>query len=312
MKTAPILNFSRPQSLDRGTSVGATDSPVTSRFGLIPRKKNVDKNSFGHVLILAGSPGMTGAARLAGEACLMSGAGLVTLGVPKALGNVYAKKNIPELMCLAVSQNRRGMLSFAAYPKIISFLRTRRVNCLAIGPGLSHDADTAKLVQKIVQVSPIPVVLDADGLNCFKGHSKKLKMHRARLILTPHRGEFERLFALRWPVKESERSALAKKLSRFYDVVLVLKGHRTIVADRQKLYRNFTGNPGMAKGGSGDVLTGVIAAFVAQGLDLFHAAAWAVYFHGKAGDLAVREKGELSLMPSDLIGALPRAFTSRS
>ena len=277
-------------------------------FGLLPRKKNVDKNSFGHVLILAGSPGMTGAARLAGEACLKAGAGLTTLGVPKGLGNIYAKKNIPELMCLALSQSKRGTISFAAYPKIISFLRERRITCLAIGPGLSYDTGTARLVQKIVGTSPIPVVLDADGLNCFKGCSEKLKSHRARLILTPHRGEFERLFATQWPEKESERSLLAKKLSKFYDVVLVLKSHRTLVTDGQKLYCNFTGNPGMAKGGSGDVLTGIIAAFVAQGLDPFRAAVWAVHFHGKAGDLAIREKSELSLMPSDLINALPHVL----
>jgi NAD(P)H-hydrate epimerase len=280
--------------------------PKCLRFSLIPRNTNADKSNFGHVFILAGSPGMTGAACLAGEACLKSGAGLVTLGVPKGLQNIYAKKQIPELMCLGLPESRKKTLGAQAYSKIISFIRARNVNCLAVGPGLSHEAGTAKLIQKIVRCSPVPVVLDADGLNCFKGHAEKLIKRQVPLVLTPHRREFERLFALPWPQAESQRAMLAKKLCRFYDVVLVLKGRCTLVADRHRVYRNLTGNPGMAKGGSGDVLTGIIAAFIAQGLDLFYAAVWAVYFHGKAGDAAVREKGELSLMPSDLIHALPR------
>ncbi len=283
-------------------------NPSRQRFPLIPRKKNADKSHFGHVLFLAGSPNMTGAACLVGEACLRSGAGLVTLGVPEGIRNVYAKKNIPELMLLGLPETKQGALSSKAYAKIISFIRERRVNCLAIGPGLSHETDTAKLIHQVVKTSPASMVLDADGLNCFKNHAKKLKQRRSRLILTPHRREFERLFETQWPESESERVALAKKLSKLYDAVLVLKGHRTLVVDGEKAYRNLTGNPGMAKGGSGDVLTGIIAAFLAQGLNPFEASAWAVYFHGKAGDLAVREKGELGLLASDIIECLPRAF----
>ena len=295
-----------------------TGPSPSSRFTLLPRKKNTDKSYFGHALILAGSPNMTGAARLAGEACLRSGAGLVTLGIPKGLRAVVAKKNIPELMCLGLPETSTGALASGAYPKIFSFIQARRVNCLAVGPGLTHEASVAGLVRKIVKTSSVPVVLDADGLNCFsaaggsasggRGYLRLLRVHRAPLVLTPHRGEFERLFSVRWPENETKRATLAKKLSRFYDVVLVLKGHRTLVVEHGNVYRNLTGNPGLAKGGSGDVLTGMIAAFIAQGLKPFQAAAWAVYFHGKAGDLAVREKGELSLSPSDTIDALPRAF----
>lgn len=285
-------------------------SPKKFRFSLLPRNKKADKTHFGHALVLAGSSNMTGAARLAAEACLRSGAGLVTLGVPKSLRSVYAKKSIPELMCLGLPENKQGALSLEAYPKIFSYMRARRVNCLAIGPGLTHGASTAKLVQKIVKMSPVPVVLDADGLNCFSagGGLNALKKHATPLILTPHRGEFERLFQTRWPEKETERVALAKKLSKFYGAVLVLKGHRTLVVERENVYKNLTGNPGMAKAGSGDVLTGVIAAFIAQGLKPFEAAAWGVYFHGKAGDLAAREKSELGLLASDIVAALPRVF----
>lgn len=282
-----------------------------SRFSLLPRRKDSDKRSFGHVLILAGSPGLTGAARLAGESCARSGAGLTTLGVPQGLQGVITRKAIPELMSLGLSQDRSGALSLEAYSRIMAFISARKVNCLAIGPGLSRATGTGRLVRKLVRNSPCPVVLDADGLNSFEGKAVLLKEHRSPLLLTPHRGEFERLFAKAWPERESARAALAKKLSRFYDVLLVLKGHRTLVAEGGNIYINRTGNAGMAKGGSGDVLTGIIAAFIAQGLAPYAAACWAVHFHGKAGDIAVREKSELSLLPSDVIEALPRAFGGR-
>ena len=292
-----------------------------SGFPLLPRKKAADKRHFGHAFILAGSPGMTGAACLAGEACLKSGAGLVTLGVPKGTQNIVSKKSISELMSLGLRESKAGALSPSAYAGILSFITSRAVNCLAVGPGMGHEAGTAALVHRVVKASPCPLVLDADGLNCFSAEGgsasggkdglRELRKHTSPLVLTPHRGEFERLFSEAWPERETKRVALAKKLSRFYDVVLVLKGHRTLVVECGNVYRNLTGNPGMAKGGSGDVLTGILAAFIAQGLRPFEAASWAVYFHGKAGDLAVREKGELSLLPSDLIDALPRAFGGR-
>ncbi len=265
-------------------------------FPLLPRKKDSDKSRFGHVLVIAGSLGMPGAARLVSEACARSGAGLVTVALPKSVLKSFARKSIPEVM-------------LADRAKLAPLLK--RVNCLAVGPGLGREERTFSLVRKLVRTSGLPIVLDADGLNAFKGDAARLKKHRAALVLTPHRGEFERLFGRPWPSKESERAVLAKKLSRFYDVVLVMKGHRTLVAGGGDFYRNTTGNPGMAKGGSGDVLTGMIAAFIAQGLKPFPAAAWAVHFHGRAGDLAARQKGELSLLPSDLIDALPRAFGRR-
>jgi hydroxyethylthiazole kinase-like uncharacterized protein yjeF len=193
-------------------------------------------------------------------------------------------------------------------------LLKRRINVVALGPGLTHEPSTARLVRKLVAALNVTVVLDADGLNSFsgrKGCREALKKHRAGLVLTPHRGEFERLFKKTVPASKKKMGELAKKLSKFYDVVLVLKGHKTLVTARDKQAWNSTGNPGMAKGGCGDVLTGIIAAFIAQGLDPFQAAVWAVYFHGKAGDLAVRERGELSLTASDLIDFLPKAFGSR-
>ena len=283
-------------------------NPAVSRFPLLPRKKNTDKSHYGHVLVLAGSRGMTGAAVLAGQAALRSGSGLVTIGIPKSLENTVAKKSSPEIMRLGLPETKQGTLSFSALAKVLSCIQKRKINCLAVGPGLSTEPQTAKLVRSIVCDSPVPVVLDADGLNSFKSKIKFLRKHRASLVLTPHRREFERLFDEKWPERKDARIRLAKKLSKFYDVVLVLKSSGTLVVSRDNVYVNKTGNPGMAKGGSGDVLTGVIAALIAQGLDLFRASVWGVYFHGKAGDLAVKSNGELGLIASDLIECLPRVF----
>ena len=289
-----------------------------SAFPLVPRKKNTDKGHYGHALLVAGSSGMSGAPQLAAAACLRSGAGLVTAAVPRSVVPVFAKKALAEAMCLSLAETKAGVLSPAAYPKIVSFIRQRRVNALAVGPGLSHEAGVSGLVRKLIQNVPVPAVLDADGLNAFsarggsafggKGWLDALKKHRGPLVLTPHRGEFERLFSEKWPEQKNRRASLAKKLSRSYDVTLVLKGHRTLVARRDRVYENPTGNPGMAKGGAGDVLTGILAAFLAQGLDPFKAACWAVYFHGKAGDLAAKSRSELGVLASDIIECLPRVF----
>ena len=263
------------------------------------------------MLILAGSRGMTGAALLAGTAALRAGAGLVTVGIPESLETAVARRSIPELMRLGLPETKQMTLSVSARERIFSFMERRKINCLALGPGLSTNSQTQSLVRKVVRDCGVPVVLDADGLNSFKGRSKELLRHRAPLILTPHRGEFERLFGQIWPEKEKQRIQLAKKISKLYDVVLVVKAHRTLVAAHDKIYINRTGNAGMAKGGAGDVLTGVLSAFVAQGLEPFQAAVWAVYFHGRAGDEAAKEKSELGVIASDLIEALPKVFLKK-
>ena len=282
--------------------------PLSSRFPLIPRKKESDKSRYGHVLVLAGSRTMSGAPQLVSRACLASGAGLLTVGLPQSIRGVFSKRALAEAMCLPLPETSSGTLNASAYPKIVSFIRSRKVSVLALGPGLSHEGGVTSLVRKLVKTVNIPIVLDADGLNAFKGKGGELKKHRGPLVVTPHRKEFERLFSKKWPESRGARAALAKKLSRLYDVSIVLKGHRTLVVEGGRVYENRTGNPGMAKGGSGDVLTGILAAFIAQGLSPFKAAAWAVYFHGKAADLAVKSKGELGLLAGDIIDALPQVF----
>ena len=277
-------------------------------FPLLPRKRKSDKRDFGHVLAVSGSRQMSGAPQLLARACLTAGAGLVTVGIPKSVRTSFSKKALAEAMLLELPETVAGSLASGAYAKVLSFIRSRGVKVAAIGPGLTHDKNVSTLVRKLVAGIPVPMVLDADGLNAFKGKKAQLKKHRAPLVLTPHQGEFERLFEEKWPENKVTRTALAKKLSKFYDVTLVLKSHHTLVVDGDEVYENFTGNPGLAKAGSGDVLTGIVAAFLAQGLIPFRAACWAVYFHGRAGDMAAKVKSELGVLASDIIEYLPKAF----
>ena len=283
---------------------------LPKKFPLLPRKKNTDKSRYGHSLIVAGSRGMMGAALLASRASLEAGCGLVTLASPEKPA-AAASQLIPEAMQLSLAQTKQGSLRFSAYSTITSFIVKRKITALLVGPGLSRHQETARLVRKLVVTVRVPAILDADGINSFKGKANELLLHASPLTLTPHRKEFERLFSERWPETQIKRIALAKKLSKFYDVVLVLKGHQTLVVNGDKCFVNSTGNPGMAKGGSGDVLAGIINAFICQGLQPFSAACWAVHFHGMAGDLAVKERGELGLVASDIIRFLPKAFSQK-
>ena len=277
------------------------------KFPLLPRKKNTDKSHYGHALLIAGSRGMMGAAILSARAALASGSGLVTLGLPSNLSWV-ASKALPEAMSLSLPGSPTGHLGPASFSKIGKFIKNRKTSAVLIGPGLSQNGEVSRLVRKLVKAIKVPVILDADGINSFKGKSKELLYHSSSMVVTPHKKEFERLFSARWPERQTDRIRLAKKLSKFYDVVLVMKGHRTLVVSGDRYYVNRTGNPGMAKGGSGDVLSGIITAFISQGLEPFLASCWAVYFHGKAADLAVKERGELGLLASDIIQFLPKAF----
>ena len=280
------------------------------KFTLLPRKKNTHKGDYGHVLVVAGSRTYPGAAILTAESALKAGAGLVTLATSSSAQGAVIKRFPPEVIPIFLPETKEGGVSERALALILSAIVKRKINVLALGPGLTHGVSTSALVRKLVIRSSVPIVLDADGLNSFSRGSclKDLKKHRAPIVLTPHRGEFERLFKESVPASKKKCGELVKKLTGSYNAVLVLKGSKTLVAYRDRLVWNTTGNPGMAKGGSGDVLTGIIAAFIAQGLEPFQAAVWGAYFHGKAGDLALREKGQLSLTASDLIEYFPQAL----
>ncbi len=268
-----------------------------------PRLRQSHKGDYGHVLILAGSRGMAGAAMMAGFAALRTGAGLVTLAVPESIEGFLLKK-VPELMVYGLPSTREGSLSLRAFPEIKKIMQGKTV--LACGPGLSRNLETQSLVRKLAKISTLPWILDADGLMAFKNHTEDLKDFAGRAILTPHPGEFRALFGGQIQKKTDERKKQASQEAKRFQLTVVLKGAGTVVADPSRVFVNPTGNPGLAKGGSGDVLTGMIAALMAQGMGLWQSARFAVFFHGLAADQAVKKIGEASLMARDLLEVLPK------
>jgi NAD(P)H-hydrate epimerase len=272
----------------------------------LKRPAAAHKGAFGRVFVLAGSRGMTGAAHLAGMAALRSGAGLVTIGVPDAVYLIIARRDL-ETMVRPLSSTSQGTLSLKGFPEIKRFCATQ--NVLAIGPGLSQHITTQKLIRKVLQATELPLVVDADGLNALKGHLKVLEACRGRAVLTPHPGEFVRVFGGKLDDSAGVRKKRALDVAQKYGVVVVLKGHHTVIASPEgDGHINATGNPGMATAGSGDVLTGMIAALLGQGLTHFEAACLGVHVHGLAGDKAAKKVGQTSLTAGDILRFLPDAF----
>ena len=258
------------------------------------RKPDTHKGDYGRVLVVAGSPGMCGAAALAALGAHRSGAGLVYVACPENVVDVLSIK----LDCAVI----RAFPRQATVEKILE--HAADCDVAVIGPGLSREAYVVDALRELVPMLTIPFVLDADGLNAFEGHPDLLARGQAPRVLTPHPGEAARLLGR--PIED--RSAVAVELAKRLMAVVVLKGHRTVIADGKKTAVNKTGNPGMATGGTGDVLAGVIGALIGQGMSPFDAAVYGAHVHGKAGDLAKRKVGEISLMATDLLDALPRAF----
>ncbi len=275
---------------------------------LLRRKLDSNKGDFGHIFILAGSARFLGAAVLCAQSAMRCGAGLVTLGVPESLNNALIKIKPREVMTLPLKEGVKGYFGFGAYKRIKYFLK--KVSVLAVGPGLALDKSTQGLVRKLIAYSEKPTVIDADAINALAGHLRFLKSSKGRnFILTPHPLEMARLAGMSVKDIQNKRREIAKKFAKYYKLTLVLKGQHTVVSDNKgNLYINKTGNPGMATAGSGDVLTGMIAAFLGQGLGAFDAAKYAVYLHGLAGDLATEEKTEISLIASDIIDKIPEAI----
>jgi len=270
------------------------------------RRQAAHKGDFGHTLVIAGSSGYTGAAYLASQAALLSGSGLVTLAVGRSLYEIMAGK-LTEVMVRSFFETKDFSLSLLAEKELLAF--SEKCNALAIGPGISQNKETQHLVRNLIAKVNKAVVLDADGITALAGHLDILKNIKSPVILTPHPGEMARLTGKDAEEIQRARKDVAAGFSREYNTTLVLKGHDTVVASPGgECYINETGNPGMATGGTGDVLTGIIAGFLAQGVAPFEAAALAVYFHGLAGDLAAKEKGVLSLTASDLLNKLPEVL----
>lgn len=275
---------------------------------LCPRASDAHKGLFGTVLVIAGSQGMAGAAALTGKAALRCGAGLVRVACPQGiLAHVAGFE--PAYTTLPLTQDPLGQISQEALGHILDAIETCDV--VAMGPGLGQSRGLRIIVEALVQRPSVNLVLDADGLNnlCKRGQwAQKVK---AQLVLTPHPGEMKRLWSsvFRSPLPQ-DRTEQASQLAQATESTVVLKGAQTVVTDGRSFYVNQTGNPGMATGGSGDVLTGMIAALIGQGQGTLDAAILGTYIHGLAGDLAAQQLGQVALIASDIIDNLPKAWLS--
>jgi NAD(P)H-hydrate epimerase len=269
------------------------------------RPADSNKGMFGRVLVVAGSRGMSGAAVLCASAALRGGAGLVYLAVPREVQPVVATAN-PCYLTADLPQDDQGRLAQSAAAPLLDLARGKDV--VAFGPGVGRSPALTALVLAVLSQVPAPLVLDADGLNALEGQTGRLRGRAAPLIITPHPGEFARLAGTDVASVQAARQEAAVRFASDHGLVLVLKGYGTLVTDGRRLYTNRTGNPGMATGGTGDVLTGLIAALLGQGLEAFASAQLGVYLHGLAGDLARDDLGEVPLIASDLLAYMPRAF----
>jgi ADP-dependent NAD(P)H-hydrate dehydratase len=282
----------------------ASDLSIPGLPVLPQRDPGAHKGNYGLALIVGSSRGMSGAAALAGMAALRGGAGLVRLAVPDVcLPTVAAFE--PSYMTVPLASDRRGRISLDALPQILE--HAGQATALALGPGVGRSLGLDSLVARLYATLSLPLVLDADGLNALAARMDEGITPAGPRVLTPHPGEFERLAGFK-PRSEDERVEAAARLASRLGAVVVLKGHRTVVSDGQRTILNTTGNPGMATGGSGDVLTGLIAALICQNLSPFEAAHLGVHLHGLAGDIAAESLGHESLTALDLVTHLPAAF----
>ncbi|MBR5381889.1 MAG: NAD(P)H-hydrate dehydratase [Oscillospiraceae bacterium] len=266
------------------------------------RRPDTHKGDYGKCLITAGSVGYTGAASMAAHAAVRAGAGLVFLGVPEPIYVIEAVKNDEAIVFPLPSEG--GKLGKKAAEELLE--RLQSCDAALVGPGLGRSEAVTETVFALLRASTVPLILDADGINAAAAHIDILREAQCPLILTPHEGEFMRLGG---DVSAFGREEAAARFAREYGCILVLKGHRTITAFPDgETFLNTTGNAGMAKGGSGDVLAGILTALVGQGLPLNKAVPYAVWLHGRAGDIAAAARGEYSMTPCDMIGALGEAM----
>ena len=256
------------------------------------------KGTFGKILLLCGSRGFTGAAYLAAMGALRTGAGLVFLGVPESIYAIEAVKlNEPVVFPLP---DKDGKLSEEAIPEIMA--RLPQMDAVLIGCGLGQSEGTLAVVKAVLENAACPVIVDADGINVLSAHRDILRGRQHPTILTPHDGEFARIGGCLTADRMESAAALARDLG----CIVLLKGHRTSITNGTTGYRNTTGNPGMAVGGSGDVLAGMIVSLMGQGIAPLEAAACGAWLHGAAGDLCAKELGQYAMLPTDMLNALPR------
>jgi len=272
-----------------------------------PRPAESNKGSYGHVLLVGGSFGKAGSVAMAGMAALRAGAGLSTVATPKSVLNTVAGFH-PELMTEPLAETEAGTISSSALSRIDELAKGMSV--IAIGPGISRDPQTAELVRTAVTKLQLPMVVDADGLNAFEGRTDGLNGKGRTMVITPHPGEMARLVGCTIADVQKDRLRVARKFAREHEVIVVLKGHRTLVVQPDgEAWVNTTGNAGMATGGTGDILTGMVGGMIAQNpKQAFLAVLAAVHLHGFAGDVMREIVGEHSLVATDLLKGLPDAF----
>lgn len=282
--------------------------PVPSWVPRLPRRApDSHKGTYGRALLIGGSLGMPGSISLSGMATLRAGAGLVRLAVPQSCHAIVAGFD-PCFMTLPLPADAEGRIAGEAQPLVAAELA--KVTAAACGPGLGRSTDLDDLIAWLYREALVPLVLDADALNSLAAHPHVASSPGGARVLTPHPGEFARLVQADHPPADNQRGPAAEELARRTGAVVVLKGHRTVVTDGRQTTINTSGNAGMAAGGMGDVLTGVITALICQGLEPLAAARLGVYVHGLAGDLAAAEIGPVGITAHDLVERLPRALAA--
>ena len=281
-------------------------TPDLIRTVFHPRPSDAHKGHTGHLLVIAGSPGKTGAAAMTATSAMRAGAGLVTLGIPTSL-NPVLEAQVMEAMTDPLPETVKGILGEASFNRIMDLLSDKK--CLAIGPGIGTAPETKTLFQQLVQENTKPIVIDADGLNILADHTEILKGLDTPIVLTPHPGEMARLMSTTAAYVQKDRIKCARDFAEKFNVHVVLKGAGTVVAHPDgRVFINPTGNPGMASGGMGDVLTGVIAGFIAQGHSPELAANAGVYLHGAAADSLAKNKGPFGYLATDVMNTLPEVI----
>ncbi len=273
------------------------------RFLSLSRRPDTHKGDYGHLLVISGSVGKTGAAAMVCEAALRMGAGLVTLAIPKSLNPIMEMK-LTEVMTEPLPETPKQTLSLKAFQPILRLCENKRA--VVIGPGLGTFKETQSLILKLIKAIDLPMVIDADGLNALATQPKTLPVPNRSIVLTPHPGEMARLIHSTAKEVQDNRIGVAKEFSQSTHAYVILKGYRSlIVTPKGEVYINPTGNAGMATGGTGDVLSGMIGGLLSQGFDLLSCLKASVYLHGLAGDEVAKELGEKSLIATDLIRKMP-------
>jgi NAD(P)H-hydrate epimerase len=284
--------------------------PIFEKIPELPkRNQHSHKGDFGRILIVGGSLGMSGAVAMAGMGALKSGTGLVKIALPQQILPIVAAIN-PCYMTAPLKQDQAGRIDYQAINDIIQLAAENDV--IAFGCGAGKSDSLKRIAETLIKTQNLRLLIDADGLNNLSKINNWHDLKKADIIITPHPGEMTRLWKslFRDPMPEN-REKTASEFSKRTGVVTVLKGAQTVVSDANHLYVNQTGNPGMAVGGSGDVLTGIISALAGQHLDNFNAAVLGVHSHGLAGDIAAEKYGQISITPLELIAALPKAFKNQ-